>query len=389
MKKLVVPILLITLVACSRPAEQAETKTVPTDGLIQMEAEAQGHVGLAVTPAATVSLTEFLQVTGTVQPIDSRVGHVRPLGRGRLRDIGARVGDRVARDQVLARMDNLEAEELATQLASARADLRRLEVQRAAQAKQTERSLRLSDIGASPRKDYEQSLAEEQALQESIRSQESAIGGVVARLSRLGLSSDGVAAGDFTMLVRAPFLGVITSATASPGAVVDSEHDLFTVTDLSRVWVQAEVYEKDLGRIRLGQSAVVHVDTYPDQPFRGTVTYISDILDPQTRTARVRCEMANEDVRLKLDMFATVELPTNFQRRTVAVPEGAVQQLEGKNVVFVQKEQTAFEPREVQIGKTVNGTTEIVTGLRDGEPIVTQGAFHLKAIVAGKKLGDE
>jgi cobalt-zinc-cadmium efflux system membrane fusion protein len=99
--------------------------------------------------------------------------------------------------------------------------------------------------------------------------------------------------------------------------------------------------------------------------------------------------MANADVKLKLDMFATVELPTTFQRRTVAVPEGAVQQLEGKNVVFVQKGPTSFEPRPVQAGKTVNGLIEIMSGLSDGEPVVAEGAFHLKAIVAGKELGEE
>ena len=72
--------------------------------------------------------------------------------------------------------------------------------------------------------------------------------------------------------------------------------ELFTVADISRVWVQAEVYEKDLGRIQVGQSAIIHVDTYPDEPFAGKVTYISDVLDPQTRTAKVRCEVRQRQV---------------------------------------------------------------------------------------------
>jgi len=153
--------------------------------------------------------------------------------------------------------------------------------------------------------------------------------------------------------------------------------------------VQAEVYEKDLGRIQVGQSAIIHVDTYPDETFAGKVTYISDALDPQTRTAKVRCEVSNDRVRLKLDMFATVQLPTTFRRMAVAVPVGAIQQLEAKTVVFVQRGAAQFEAREITMGKNVNGQVEVLAGLREGEPVVTVGAFHLKSIIAGKDLGEE
>ncbi|MES1261143.1 MAG: efflux RND transporter periplasmic adaptor subunit, partial [Acidobacteriota bacterium] len=159
--------------------------------------------------------------------------------------------------------------------------------------------------------------------------------------------------------------------------------------DLSRVWVQAEVYEKDLGRIRMGQPAFVTVDTYPDERFTGKVSYISDILDPQTRTARVRCEVANQQVRLKLDMFASVQVPTTFSREALAVPVSALQQVEEKNVLFIQTAPTKFEMRPVQTGKTIDGLLEIVSGLKAGESVVTQGAFHLKSILAGKELGEE
>jgi cobalt-zinc-cadmium efflux system membrane fusion protein len=171
--------------------------------------------------------------------------------------------------------------------------------------------------------------------------------------------------------------------------MVEPSTELFTVADISRVWVQAEVYEKDLGRLQVGQSAIIHVDTYPDQAFAGKVTYISDALDPQTRTAKVRCEVANAGIRLKLDMFATIQLPTTFNRQAIAVPIGAIQQLETKTVVFVQRGAAQFEAREITPGKNVNGQVEVVAGLREGEPVVIVGAFHLKSIVAGKDLGEE
>jgi cobalt-zinc-cadmium efflux system membrane fusion protein len=298
------------------------------------------------------------------------------------------VGDRVTAGQILARFDNIEAGELFSQQDSARAELEKLKLQAAAQAKQVERNRRLVEIGAAAQKDYELAEAEQQGLGQSIRGQESVIDGIGARLRRFGVEA-GNGRSPVLTTIRAPFGGVVTKAQIAAGEVVDTDRDLFTVADLSRVWVQAEVYEKDLGRIRMGQTAFVTVDTYPDERFTGTVSYVSDILDPQTRTARVRCEVANPQVRLKLDMFASVQVPTTFSREAFAVPVSALQQVEEKDVLFIQTAPTKFEPRPVQIGKTISGLLEIISGLTAGEQVVTEGAFHLKSILVGKELGEE
>jgi len=382
--------LLMVLSGCAgqRTEQAAEPHDEHKEDTVEIELEAQKHIGLQVAPVALTQLTEYLQVTGTVQPIDSKVVHVRPFSRGRLTEVSVRLGDRVRRGQELARMDNVEASEAASQLASARAELQRFRVQLAAQARQTERQRRLSEIGATPMKDYEAVRAEQQGTDELIRSQESTIAGLEARLRQLGATNVS-ASGTVNTPVRAPFAGVVTKTEASPGAVVDSENELFIIADIGQVWVQAEVYEKDLGRVRLGQPAFIRVDTYADERFSGKVTYISDILDPQTRTARVRCEVTNADSRLKLDMFATVELPTKFSRTAMNVPTSAIQQLDNKNVVFVRASQTKFEVRGVELGKQVKEQVEVISGVKDGEPVVTQGAFHLKSILAGKELGED
>ena len=349
---LIVGAVCLALVSCSKTKteEAPETEKKPASGLVTMEPAAQQHIGMTISPAKMTQLTEYLQVTGTVQPVDSRISQVRSLARGRLLEVRAKVGDRVRAGQELARIDNLEAGELTAQLSSARAELQRFKVLLAAQAKQVDRNKKLSEIGAAPRKDYEQSRAEYQALEESIRSQEAVIAGLTARLRRFGTSDPDPAIAVVTT-ITAPFDGIITKAVTAPGEVVEPSTELFTVADISRVWVQAEVYEKDLGRLQVGQSAIIHVDTYPDEPFSGRVTYISDALDPQTRTAKVRCEVANDGVRLKLDMFATVQLPTTFNRRAIAVPVGAIQQLDAKTVVFVQRGAAQFEAREIKPGK--------------------------------------
>ena len=373
------------LSACSSPKPVSEPAAKQDPGVVVMQVEAQQRVGLEVAPVKLTQLSEYLQVVGTVQPVSSRVSPVRPLARGRLQEVLVRVGDRVESGQPLARFDNIEAGELAAQLASAQADLQKLKIQLAALSRQTERNRRLAEIGAAPQKDHEQSRAEQQAFEESLRSQQSAIAGLTARLGRFGVAENS----PVVTTIRAPFAGVVTKVQASPGEVVSAEAELFTVADLSQVWVQAEVYEKDLGRVQVGQAARITVDTYPDQPFTGKVTYISDLLDPQTRTAKVRCEVPNRAVRLKLDMFATVQLPTTFSRRALAVPADAVQQVEGKDVVFVRRAPTQFEARQIKTGKLINSLLEITSGLREGEPVAIRGAFHLKSILASKGLGEE
>lgn len=386
---LIVGGIFLALVSCSkRKTEEApEAEKKPVSGLVTMEPVAQQHIGMTISPAKMTQLTEYLQVTGTVQPVDSRISQVRSLARGRLLEVRAKVGDRVRAGQELARIDNMDASELTAQLSSARAELQRFKILLAAQAKQVDRNKTLAEIGAAPRKDQEQSRAEYQAMEESIRSQEAVVNGLAARLRRFGTSDPETRI--VVTTITAPFDGIVTKAASAPGEVVEPAMELFTVADISRVWVQAEVYEKDLGRLQVAQSAIIHVDTYPDEPFSGRVTYIGDALDPQTRTAKVRCEVANGGARLKLDMFATVQLPTTFSRRAIAVPAGAIQQLDAKAVVFVQRDASHFEAREIRPGKTVNGEVEVLSGLREGEPVVMVGAFHLKSIISGKDLGEE
>jgi len=395
MKRILVLSLCGTLLftGCNRKNVQKEegesqTESANKSNLVEMSVSAQQHIGMVVAPAAVTQLNEYLRATGTVQPIDSKIGIVGPLARGRIVEVRAKIGDRVEAGQTLAVFDNIEAGELLTQEQSARADLERLKAQLIPATRQAERSRRLADIGAGAEKESESSKAEKEGIEADIRSQQALIDGIRQRLHRFGIADDSPRATFLTPL-KAPFSGVVTKTQASPGDVVDAGRDVFTVADLSRVWVQAEVYEKDLGRLRIGQSAFITVDTYPNQPFEGKVAYISDVLDPQTRTARVRCEVANSDLRLKTDMFANIELPTKFSKQAIAVPASALQEVEGKNVVFIRRSQTQFEKREVEKGVTVNNQTEIVSGLKPGEPVVTQGAFHLKSILAGGELGED
>jgi len=378
--KIVLVVLVSALLACSRPPKQEEAPAEPSK-LLVMTAEAQRHVGLETTRIAFEDLKEYLHVVGAVQPIDSQIGHVSALARGRVEAVHVRVGDRVRRGESLATFENIEAGELRAGHQGALAELERLKLQAAAAQRVAERNRELSELGAIAKKTSDLSQLEAESAAASVRVQENVVAGLASRARRFGVEPVGV--------IRAPFAGVVIQAQAAPGDLFDSSRELFSIADLSRVWVQAEVYEQDLSRVEVGQSAIVTVDTYSNEKFTGRVTYLSDLLDPRTRTARVRCEVANPDIRLKVDMFASIELPTHFSRRALVVPVSAIQQMNGSDVAFVRKSPAAFERRTVKLGKTLADTAEIVSGLSEGEEVVKTGSFHLKSISLSGQIGEQ
>ena len=354
---------------------------------VDVSPENQKRLGITVAEVSEEPLAVSLQVTGSVQPIESRVARVRPLARGRIVDVLVRVGDRVDRGRELARFDNIEAGELATDYESARAELARLKVHLATATRQAERTRRLVEIGAVPQREHEASMGEQQQIEASIRAQESKISGMEARLRRFGTA--GSAADQSSMAsIRSPLGGVVIRVTAAPGDVVDPSSELFAVADISRVYVQAQVFEKDLGRVREGETATVVVDAYPDERFTGRVAVVGGTIDPRTRTIPVRLEVANPKALLKLDMFARVELATNVQKPALAVPSEAVQTLEGRHVVFVKSGDAEFSVRPVETGRATGGLVEIRRGLKAGEPVVTRGAFKVKSAMLAGELGD-
>lgn len=395
----------LLVVSCNKPrtatapqekAEAAKTgaeehekeESKEESNTVEISLEAQQRSGIVATPATTTPITQQLQATGTVQPIDSSIAHIRPLTRGRLQDVLVKVGDRVVASQELAQLDNIEAGEIITQYNSAQAELQRLKIQLAAQQRQVERNRRLTEIGAVPQKEYEFSQAEQQGLQEGIRAQESTISGLTARLRRFGITDPSGDAAPMTA-IRAPFAGVVIRVSAAPGDVVEAGTELFSVADLSTVYVQAEVYEKDLGQVRVGQTASITIDSYPGQHFTGRVASISDLIDPQTRTAAARCQVANPAARLKLDMLATVQFPTSMKRAALSVPTDAVQTIDEKPVVFVRTSPSKFSVRQVETGAVGDGRIEITRGLKEGEPVVSKGAFAVKSVLLGKELQEE
>ncbi len=396
MKRFIAVFFAIALLSCGRKEEvksegQASAEEAHPDkhieeaNVVELSPEAQRRAGIAVVPVRTETVGAEIKATGSIQPVDSRIVHLRPLARGPVQQVLVRAGDQVAKDQVLARIDNIEAVDLFSQANTARAELARLKVQQANARRQAERSRSLVEIGAVPAKEAEGAEAEARALEEGLRAQQSTIAGIETRLRRFGVTTETDAA---STSIRAPFAGAVIKVEAAPGEVVDSNSVLFSIADLSNVYVDAQVYERDLGKIRLGQPAYITVEAYAEQRLEGRVASINAMLNPVTRTAAVRCLLSNPAGRLRLEMFASIVIPTMDTHSSLAVPADAVQTINRRTVVFVRKSELHFEAREVQIlgeGPRV----EISAGLKEGELVAVKGAFQLKSAFLARQLESE
>jgi Cu(I)/Ag(I) efflux system membrane fusion protein len=181
-----------------------------------------------------------------------------------------------------------------------------------------------------------------------------------------------------TLRVDAPIDGIVVEKMAVRGQMVEAGMKLYRLADLSIVWVQSQIYEQDLALLKLGQEAEVSLSYLPDRKFSGRVTYIYPTVDEKTRTARVRMEFHNPGLFLKPGMFATVELRAELKPTALLVPDSAVLRSGEKNTVFVALAGGHFEPREVRLGpRTDNNSYEVLSGLTEGERVVTSGQFML------------
>ncbi|WP_136525029.1 efflux RND transporter periplasmic adaptor subunit [Geomonas ferrireducens] len=335
--------------------------------LVKMSAEVQKQSGVVVAAAKKQQMAGMISATGKVEANADRIAHVSPRISGKVVAVRASLGDSVGAGQVLATLDSVELGEALsryhqskTRLSLAQSNMDRVKV--------------LVDKKIAARKEILQAETDYKTAQTELHTDQE-------RLELYGVSAGDLKAGRKPLLpVRSPISGVITEKHAIVGELADPAKSLYTVADLSSVWVMVDIHEKDLAKVRRGQTATVMVNAFPDAKFRGRVTYLADVVDEATRTIKARVEVANPGRKLKPEMFATVELAIAADAAAVlAVPEEAVQELEGKKLVFVAEGEGAFESRRVELGRASGGMVEVLYGLKEGERLAVKGGFVLKS----------
>ena len=382
------------------PPEATEVAEALPAGVVEVPEAAQKNAGMQVVTVSSRVLPATIEVTGVVAPDERRMSHVRPLARGVIEDIPVTLGARVQRGQTLVSYDNIELGELVGDYLSEIAAQRQTEADLEVKQRSLERAEELIKLEALAQQTLELRRAEFKSAQAAVASQRARVAKLEEQIHRFGLTDADLAgltpeegrSGHRTAshsVLRAPFAGVVTKFDVAPGELVEPDRELMTVTDLSTVWILADVYEKDLAKVRVNSDVNIRVDAYPDRTFVGRLTYIGDTIDPETRTAKVRCVIANPDGALKLDMFVKVAVATTDSREGIVVPVAAVQQIDGQPVVFIQQSPSRFERRNVELGNTAGDVVEIRSGLKAGEVIAGAGSFYLKTALLRERIGEE
>jgi len=363
---------------------------------------ANSSVGQNTTPAPTKnsaieielvgpqSIAGVIPATGKVLVPEDRVAVIGPVNEGRIVRLFAGQGSRVQKGQKLADLESADIDQAEADYLKALADYENARRSSAAEIRLAQANYDRTKLL------YEKTITAgknlqtaEHDLEVAKAAGESSVNGAKATLTAarrhlliLGLSSSTIdslpkkpdLAAVFSL--NSPIAGTVIERNATVGASVGTDANLFKIIDLSRVWIDANVFEKDLARVRMGQEVKVNLPALPGSTYTGRVILIDSVVDPETRTIKVRTEVANPDSRLKPDMFANVEIVTDLNRSAISVPQTAVLNDGGKTVVFVA-EGNGYQKREVHTGIQNGDRLEIVEGLSPGEKVVVKGNYLL------------
>jgi len=318
--------------------------------------------------------TALLETNGKVQFDEERLVRVNAPLTGRVVEVLARPGDVVEPGHRLLLLDSPDLGSAKSDYAKAVSDLERSE-------KALNLARDLFEVKANSEKelrDAENDYRKAAAEKERAASRLLALGLPRAQLKDVASREDT----STQIVVGAPRGGVIVERNVTQGQVVsfgqsDTPTNLFVIADLSTMWVLADVYEPDVPKVRLGQVVTITLPCCPGERFDGKITYVSDSVDPQTRTVKVRAVVPNRQRQLKAEMFVKVAVQTGSSN-VLAIPQSAVHAEEGQTFVLVDKGNGNYERRPVKVGADLDGAVEVLEGITSQDRIVSAGSILLK-----------
>ena len=384
---LLIPVLLMVMVygGCRKGADVPSNPSSPQKSTPSAQSQAIETEAVAPQPIAGAILA-----TGKILVPEDRVAIIGPVNEGRLVRLYAGQGSNVKKGQKLADLESADIDQAEADYLKALADYenaRRTSVAEVKLAQATyDRTRMLYEKTITAGKNLQ---AAEHDLEVAKASAESSVAGTKAALTAahrhlliLGLkesdvdalaSKPGLAA---VFSLTSPIAGIVVERNATIGATVGADANLFKIIDISRVWIDANVFEKDLERVKRGQEVKVSVPAFPRSSFSGKVILVSSVVDPETRSVKVRTEVPNPDVSLKPDMFANVEIITDVHRTAISIPQSALLSDGGHTVVFVAAG-SGYEKRAVTAGIQSSDRVEILDGLQAGDKVVVKGNYLL------------
>ena len=325
-----------------------------------------GNARLQFIKVAKVEESEAapsIRLTGKIGFDEDKTQRVASPIDGRASRILVELGDQVRAGQALLELTSPHVSDLQADAQKARQDLD-------IATKALERTKKLKQDGAVSEKEAAQAEAD-------FRKTKSDAARTEAQLRSLSVSPSDPTT---SAALRAQIGGIVVERNVLVGQEVraDSALPLFTISNLSTVWVQADVYEQDLALVRAGDAVKIHVPAYPDESFDGKVDHVGDVLDPVSRTVKLRCSVPNRNHMLKPEMFAKIELIDVGEKKAIVLPASAILTDSEHTRVFVAGSDHVYRQRIVTVGPEVDDSVRVLSGLKVGEQVVTEGAIFLK-----------
>jgi cobalt-zinc-cadmium efflux system membrane fusion protein len=399
--------LCMCLTACSKePTEKPDAQSSQKEsgsgkgndakqqpGTVKIEPADQQKAGIQVAAVEVRSMPQLLTVPGQVVMDEQHTSHVGALADGRITAVMVLPGAVVHRGTVLAQLHSHTVHETVGALLQAFAarDRQRSAVTFAQQA--SDRYAHLYAIQAASLEEKQHSDQMLAQAHQDLADAEASVHMEREHLSELlQVAPESLTPNNLydreLVPIRSPIDGVVVTRNVTVGQVVDTGFEAFAVSNLATVWVTASVNEKDIALVHKGAHANVVTQAYGETVFPASVAMVGDMLDTQTRTVPVRITVANAGMRLRPGMFATAHINGPGTRTALIIPEDALQDVNGNQVVFVTQDGSNFRTQIVRLGTRSNGHVEVVEGLKPGDRLAVNGAFMVKGELLKSTVGD-
>jgi len=378
--------LIFLLTACTAPIKKSSIQYRDDKSkIVKVSNKAIKRLGITVEPAEVKKVSFQLKYNGIVKTVPNKSFYVASPVKGKVLEVFVDPNETIKRGQKLATISSQDVVELQLNIAEKQIGLRKeikqakLELSLAETNYNIEKELFENRIA--PKRDLleaEGRLKRAQTYLEALEEQQDSFNSLSnKRLAILGAGVDETSLKSGYIEVVAQQSGIVLKRLINPGEIVNENTTLFQISDLSEVFLETNVYEKDIAEVELGEKVIFYPEAFPNTPFEGEVSFIAQTSDPDTRTIPVRAKIENPSNQLKPEMFGKIYVGL-LNKEVLAINRKAVQKIDDKSVVYI-KIPNGFKEVEVATGKETDSVVEIVSGLKPNEKVVTEGSFWLKS----------
>jgi cobalt-zinc-cadmium efflux system membrane fusion protein len=388
-KRLVICFILpavILFTGCSRKkaSDEEQSEKNANSEIVKLNGKQIKEIGLTAETAVYKPFTGYLKVPATVLTNQDNEALVGSLVQGRVKKVFVKVGDYVKAGQVLMYVEGLEIGEIKASYLTAKSNL---ELKKANFERQ--KVLFGQKAGAQKtmleaKSEYEKAQAEFNAADKKIHSIGLSDSDVI---DAAGLRAEEHTAG--TLRIKAPISGIITERNVVIGQLIESSTNAFRIINTGSVWIDGQVTEKDINKIAPNSTVTFTSSSVPDIEAKGKINYVGQVIDEKSRTMTIRAEFANNNNRLKPQMFGELLVPAAHNYKAILIPSEAIVKFDSKDYVFVRKDAGTFQRRSVKTGSVQKELVEIKEGLTEGEQVVIKGSFYLKSEMMKSQFGGE